>query len=430
MFAQGPMRIPPQRRRVLPVLDVVIPAFNEQTDLPRCVRRLHDHLTDEMPYPFRITIVDNASTDATPQVARQLAEQLSGVRVLRLEEKGKGLAVRTAWSQSEATVLAYMDVDLSTDLAALLPLIAPLISGHSDLAIGTRLHRSARVIRGPKRELVSRSYNLLLRSALATRFSDAQCGFKAIRADVAESLVPLVRDNGWFFDAELLVLAERAGLRIHEIPVDWTDDIGTTVSIRSAAVADLRGITRLVVSGARGRLPVRDLSAQFSRRRPRPDLPDAPGVLLGQLLRFAVVGILSTLAFVGIFLSLHGPLGAQEANATALLLTVLGNTALNRRFTFGVCGSADMTVHQLRGLALFVLQLTLTSGTLALVAERRSSSVAFEVLLLLIIHAASTMARFLLQRNWVFRAPWPVPPAGRVEPASPIAGPAPTVTGR
>ena len=130
----------------------------------------------------------------------------------------------TAWSASDAQVLAYCDVDLSTDLAALLPLVAPLISGHSDLAIGTRLSPSSRVVRGAKREFISRAYNLLLRGTLAARFSDAQCGFKAIRADVARRLLPLVEDTGWFFDTELLVLAERAGLRIHEVPVDWVDD--------------------------------------------------------------------------------------------------------------------------------------------------------------------------------------------------------------
>ena len=147
-------------------------------------------------------------------VAHRLADELPGVRLLALPEPGRGRALRTAWLGSDAPVLVYMDVDLSTDLAALLPLVAPLISGHSDLAIGTRLARSSRVVRGAKREIISRSYNLLLRGALATRLSDAQCGFKAIRADVAAKLLPLVEDTGWFFDTELLVLAERSGLRI------------------------------------------------------------------------------------------------------------------------------------------------------------------------------------------------------------------------
>src|SRR5436309_3611733 len=168
-----------------PAVDVVVPVYNEEADLDPSVRRLHAYLCERFPFTWRITIADNASRDATPLVAAALAAELPGVRVVRLEEKGRGRALRTVWSASDAEVLAYMDVDLSTDLDALLPLVAPLISGHSDLAIGSRLARSARVVRGPKRELISRSYNRLLRLALRVRFSDAQCGFKAVRADRA-----------------------------------------------------------------------------------------------------------------------------------------------------------------------------------------------------------------------------------------------------
>jgi glycosyltransferase involved in cell wall biosynthesis len=228
-----------------PVLDVVIPVFNEETDLPVCVRRLHSHLSTEFPYPFRITVADNASTDSTLQQARRLAGELPGVRVVHLEQKGRGRALNTVWSTSDALVVAYMDVDLSTDLAALFPLVAPLISGHSDVALGSRLARGARVVRGPKREFISRCYNLVLRAALRVRFSDAQCGFKAVRADAARRLLPLVEDTGWFFDTELLVLAERSGLRIHEVPVDWVDDPDSSVDIVATALADLKGIARL-----------------------------------------------------------------------------------------------------------------------------------------------------------------------------------------
>ena len=182
------------------VLDVVIPVYNEEADLAPCVRRLHRHLSESFPYPFRITVADNASTDATPAVAAALSVELPGVEVLRLAEKGRGRALKRAWSDSDAPVLAYMDVDLSTDLNALLPLVAPLLSGHSDLSIGSRLARGSRVVRGPKREFISRSYNRILRTALSARFSDAQCGFKAIRRDVAEQLLPLVEDTGWFFE--------------------------------------------------------------------------------------------------------------------------------------------------------------------------------------------------------------------------------------
>src|SRR4029078_5046886 len=159
--------------------------------------RLHEYLRRRVPLTFRITIADNASTDATGAIADQLALDLPDVRAIHLPEKGRGRALKSVWSESDAAVLAYMDVDLSTDLDALLPLVAPLISGHSDIAIGTRLHRGSRVVRGAKREFISRSYNLILRGTLAARFSDAQCGFKAIRAEVAERLLPMVEDTGW-----------------------------------------------------------------------------------------------------------------------------------------------------------------------------------------------------------------------------------------
>ena len=227
------------------MLDVVIPVYNEQADLERSVRRLRGYLLRVCPLPFRITIADNASTDQTPMIAARLAVDLPEVAAVYLAEKGRGRALKHTWLNSDADVLAYMDVDLSTDLAALLPLIAPLVSGHSDVAIGSRLRRGSRVVRGPKREFISRSYNLILRATLGAKFSDAQCGFKAIRADVAQRLLPHVSDTGWFFDTELLVLAEKAGLRTHEVPVDWIDDPNSKVDIVATAREDLRGIARL-----------------------------------------------------------------------------------------------------------------------------------------------------------------------------------------
>ncbi|MDT5191449.1 MAG: hypothetical protein QOI28_3700, partial [Mycobacterium sp.] len=220
------------------VLDIVIPVFDEERDLPGSVRRLHHFLATEVPYPARITVADNASTDGTLAVAQQLARELPDVDVIHLDDKGRGGALQEAWMSSTASVVAYMDVDLSTDLTALMPLVAPLISGHSDVAIGSRLSASSRVVRGPKREFISRSYNLILRGALGARFSDAQCGFKAVRADVAHQLLPLVADTGWFFDTELLVIADRAGLRIHEVPVDWIDDPDSRVDVLHTAVND------------------------------------------------------------------------------------------------------------------------------------------------------------------------------------------------
>src|SRR5215475_12536668 len=162
--------------------EIVIPVRNEERDLAPSVRRLDAYLPDRFPFTTRITIADNGSTDGTWAQALALAAELPSVRAVRLGRPGRGGALRSIWSASPAGVVAYMDVDLSTGLNALLPLLAPLFSGHSDVAIGTRLARGARVIRGPRRELISRAYNLLLHATLGTGFSDAQCGFKAIRA--------------------------------------------------------------------------------------------------------------------------------------------------------------------------------------------------------------------------------------------------------
>src|SRR4051794_37381844 len=222
-------------------IDVVVPVHNEEVALERSVRRLHRYLSAEFPFSWRIVIADNASTDTTPAIAARLAHELIGVDALLVDRKGRGRALRAAWSASPAQVVCYMDVDLSTDLRGLLPLVAPLLSGHSDVAIGTRLAHGARVVRGARRELISRGYNRILHAALRTHFSDAQCGFKAVRRDALEPLLADVRDDGWFFDTELLVLAERRGLRIHEVPVDWIDDADSRVQIVRTAIDDLKG---------------------------------------------------------------------------------------------------------------------------------------------------------------------------------------------
>jgi putative flippase GtrA len=348
------------------------------------VRRLHAFLRDEFPFSARITIADNASDDGTWSQALALETELDGVRAVRLERPGRGGALRSVWSHSDAAIFAYMDVDLSTDLNALLPLLAPLLSGHSDVAIGTRLARGARVIRGPRREVISRCYNLLLHASLGTGFSDAQCGFKAIRADAARVLLPLTADTAWFFDTELLVLAERAGLRIAEVPVDWIDDADSRVKLLATALADLRGIVRLGTGLARGTIKVPALGDPsppgLAGRGGRAVLGDPPapgsreggggparrhGLLVSQLARFTVVGVASTVAYVLLFLLLRGGLGAQWANAVSLLVTAVANTAVNRRVTFGIRGRAQSGRHQVRGLIAFGIGLALTSGALA-----------------------------------------------------------------
>jgi len=402
------------RRPDAPVLDLVIPVYDEEAGLERAVRAARTFLDTQFPYPARLTIADNASTDATLPIARRLADELDGVRVVHLDAKGRGRALHTAWLGSDAAVLAYMDVDLSTDLGALLPLVAPLVSGHSHLAIGTRLSRTSRVVRGPRRELISRAYNLVLRGALAARFSDAQCGFKAIRADAARELLPLVADTGWFFDTELLVLAERANLRIHEVPVDWVDDPDSRVDVVATAKADLRGVVRVGRDLAAGRIPLADLRAHLPLvGDARPATPVEPGnVLLRQLVRFALVGVASTLAYVVLYALLAGPLGAQVANVVALLLTAVANTAANRRLTFGVRGAGGVLRHHGQGLAVFGLAWALTASSLAVLHATTDPPRALELAVLVAANLLATVLRFLLLRSWVFRpAPAPLTPS-------------------
>jgi putative flippase GtrA len=381
------------------VLDIVIPVFNEERTLVQSVETVREHLRT-LPYASRVTIADNASTDATSLLAHQLAHRYPDVSVVSLTQKGRGRALKLAWSRSDAEVLVYMDVDLSTDLNALLPLVAPLLSGHSDLAIGSRLARSARTTRGPKRELISRTYNVMLRGALRARFSDAQCGFKAIRRDVAAHLLPLIEDDEWFFDTELLIVAERAGLRIHEVPVDWVDDPDSRVDIVRTAVADLRGMGRLGWALLRGRVPLAEVTGALGRTTAR----SAGGRLSAQMVVFALIGILSTLAYGVLYVGLRGRLGAQEANALALAATAIANTAANRRFTFGFRGADGALRYQLQGLLVFACGLGVTSGALwALRAVRGDGHPLVEVVLLTAANLFVTVMRFVLMRIWIFR---------------------------
>ena len=384
-----------------PVLDVVVPVHNEEVDLAGSVERLHRHLST-LPYSFRITVADNASTDGTALVAHRLSHAYDEVRAVYLPQKGRGRALKHVWSASGAQVLVYMDVDLSTDLNALLPLVAPLLSGHSDVAIGSRLTRGSRTIRGPKRELISRGYNLLLRGTLRAGFSDAQCGFKAIRADVARELLPLVEDTAWFFDTELLVLAERAGLRIHEVPVDWVDDPDSRVDLWRTIRDDLRGVARLGWALLRGRMPLAEVAVRLDRRRGE----DAAPAVGTQVALFAVIGVLSTVAYAVLYLLLRGVMTPFLANATALVLTAVANTAANRRITFGVRGRHRALRHQAQGLVILAVGLGVTSGALWLLHTAVGSpSRSTEMVVLTLANLAVTLMRFVAMRLWVFVRP-------------------------
>jgi glycosyltransferase involved in cell wall biosynthesis len=385
-------------------VDIMIPVYNEERALPGCVRVLHEFLTEQFPLSWTIVVVDNASTDDTLAVARTLAEQLDRVEVRHLDRKGRGLALRETWQASTAEIVVYMDVDLSTGLDALLPLVAPLVNGHSDISIGSRLAPGARTIRGPKREFVSRCYNGLIRLTHGARFSDAQCGFKAARTDVIRGLLAHVEDESWFFDTELLLLAEHNGLRMHEVPVDWVEDVDSRVDVRGTALADIRGLIRVARAKASGAARVPNLPRRPQPRAAHPDavLGRAEGAMSWQMLSFAVIGVLSTaanLALYGLF-RLWWP--SLLANLGALVLTTLFNTEANRRFTFTTAEKSGGRVH-LQGLVVFGLYYAFTSAALVgLEWIRPDPARGLELTVLFVASILGTAGRFLLLRTWVF----------------------------
>ena len=380
------------------VLDVTVPVYNEAHVLESSIATLHAYLSAHFPFSWRITVVDNASTDATLEVATRCTERFTDVHVLHLDRKGRGLALREAWTRSDAQVCAYMDVDLSTGLDALLPLVAPLITGHSDMAIGSRLAPGASVARGPRREIISRTYNVILRTVFAVRFRDAQCGFKAVRTDIARHLLPAVEDNGWFFDTELLLLAEHNGLRVHEVPVDWVDDPDSRVNVRRTATDDLKGVWRMAKSFVRGggRLDLGPL-----RRAP---LTEDFG---RQLVGFAAVGLASTTVSLLLFLFLQQYLHPVWSNIIAVAATSLANAWANRRFTFGHRSRVDRGRDYLAASAMLLTSLGVSSGLLAITLWADGGLLA-QSLTLVVAWGLAAVGRFALLRAWVFAAPPPV----------------------
>lgn len=227
-------------------VDIVIPVLNEAHVLKHSIGMLHNFLeTNEFPYRWQIVIVDNGSTDGTIEKAKELSREYPEVQSLHLTQRGRGRALRHAWLQSRADIVAYMDVDLSTDLKHLRPLIDSIaIDGH-DVATGSRLQAKSETTRSAKREFISRVYNFMVKAMLFTRFSDAQCGFKAMSRRAVEHIIPQVEDQSWFFDTELLVLAERQGYRIADIPVRWIEDDDSRVKIFKTGWDDIKGLVRV-----------------------------------------------------------------------------------------------------------------------------------------------------------------------------------------
>ncbi|MCH7624349.1 MAG: glycosyltransferase family 2 protein [Chloroflexi bacterium] len=232
-------------------LDVVIPVLNEEVDLEPSTRTLHEYMSAHLDqYEWAIVIADNGSTDATLDIAGRLSREFPNVSFIRLEQRGRGRALKRAWTESKADIVAFMDVDLSTDLEALPGLIRAVDVEGYEIAIGSRLARGAVVTQRPfKRELFSRVYSLLVRASFLCGFRDAQCGFKAVTRRVADEVVPLVENTGWFFDTELLIIAEKNGYPIRELPVRWSDDLDSRVNVVRTVVEDIKGLLRMRFGG-------------------------------------------------------------------------------------------------------------------------------------------------------------------------------------
>jgi glycosyltransferase involved in cell wall biosynthesis len=243
-------------------VDLVIPVLNEAHVLERSVTTVRDFLSANLAHcEWRIVIVDNGSSDGTDRVAQSLAEKHGDVAFVRLQQRGRGRALRCAWMQSRADVCAYMDVDLSTELSYFPKLVAAIVEGGFDVATGSRLMRDSRIKRAAKREIISRTYNAMVKLTFFTRFSDAQCGFKAVSRKVVDEIVPMIEDQSWFFDTELLVLSEKLGYRIADIPIVWIDDDDSRVKIVRTAWEDIKGLARVrwtLWKGAFGASRVRD----------------------------------------------------------------------------------------------------------------------------------------------------------------------------
>jgi len=388
-------------------VEIVVPVYNEAATLESSIATLRRYLDQSFPFRTLVTIADNGSTDGTTLLARRLAATLPGVQALLLTRKGRGHALHAAWSASQAEVVAYMDVDLSTSLCALLPLVGSVLSGHSDLAVGTRLSSGSRVVRGPKRELISRAYSHIVRLCLRSRVSDFQCGFKAIRRVQAERILPLIEDDQWFFDTELVVTAERLGLRVTETPVEWTDDPTSSVDIVATAAQDLRGIWRLALG----------------HRRPAPNaraVAPADQATADQLLSFAGVGTLSTLSYLLLFALGWRALGPYAANAGALAVCTLGNTALHRSLAPGAGpplapGRRHPSFVAVVAL-LYGVSLVATTAAIALVGILVGSSLAVDALAATVASCGAALVRFSVLRGWAF------PTAGAVATARPPHG--------
>lgn len=227
--------------------EIILPVYNEERRLKQGVIKLYNFLKQKAPFPWQIVIVDNGSTDNTLSLAQELCSRLPNLRLLHLDLKGRGRALKQAWLSSQAEFLGYMDIDLSTELGAIFK-VAEAFSQGFPIVIGSRHLPQSEVKRSLKRTILSRGYNLLLRVLFRAKFTDAQCGFKFLTREAVQELVPQVKDTDWFFDTELLILAQRKGYRIAEVPVSWQEDPDSRVKVWKTVWRDIKGVVRMLLS--------------------------------------------------------------------------------------------------------------------------------------------------------------------------------------
>lgn len=228
-------------------LEIDIPVYNEEIDLPKNIPILFEFFSKSLTdYDWQILIVNNASTDQTAKVAANLSQQYpKKVKVLNLDRKGRGWALRQAWLKSSAEYVSYMDIDLSSDITCFRDLLKPLDAGF-DLVTGSRNLKESQVIgRTFLRELMSRTYITLVKLIHGTKLSDTQCGFKALRKATFLKVEPLIKNNLWFFDSEMVIILERAGYKVTDIPIKWVDDRHTTVKVAKDSWEEFSGLVRL-----------------------------------------------------------------------------------------------------------------------------------------------------------------------------------------